>query len=110
MISISNSVVLQYRCQGKTQLLLGKPSPCNPAAETAIQPLIGCSESLLSHAPSSPEECLFTDTGMTIESCYRAMYEHTNNEHKSFQQFDYSSSSPPYMLRSCIIRYMLRQD
>ena len=30
----------------KTTLLLRKPLPCSPAAETALQPLIWCSESL----------------------------------------------------------------
>ena len=40
-------------------LLLPEPWPSNPAAETASQPLIWCSESLSSKSSSSPEECLF---------------------------------------------------
>ena len=36
-------------------LLLSEPFPCHPAAETALQPLIWCSESLSSNASSSPE-------------------------------------------------------
>ena len=43
--------------------LLCMPSPCSPAAETALQPLIWHFESLFSHVSSSPEECFFTDTG-----------------------------------------------
>ena len=40
-------------------LLLHEPLPCNPAAETALQPLISCSESSSSDVYSSPEECFF---------------------------------------------------
>ena len=36
-----------------------EPLPCNPAAETALQPLIWCSERESSHVSSSPEECFF---------------------------------------------------
>ena len=49
----------------KQTILLCKPLPCIPAAETAIQLLIWCSESPSSHMSSSPEECFFTDTGVT---------------------------------------------
>ena len=38
-------------------LLLWEPSPYNPAAETALQPLIWCSESWYSHRYSFLEEC-----------------------------------------------------
>ena len=43
---------------GKT-LLLGEPLPCNPAAETALEPLIWCSESLFPYKSSSPEVLFF---------------------------------------------------
>ena len=36
-----------------------QPLPCNEVAETALQPLICCSESSPSHLSPSPEECLF---------------------------------------------------
>ena len=45
-------------------LLLCEPVPCNPVAETALQPLIQHSESLSPQASSSPEECFFSDTGI----------------------------------------------
>ena len=48
-------------------LLLFKPLPCNPAAETPILPLSWCSETEYSNVCSSPEECFFTDTGSTDE-------------------------------------------
>ena len=32
----------QYRCLGTKALLFSEPWPCDPAAETAIQPLIWC--------------------------------------------------------------------
>ena len=35
----------RYRCLCKKTLLLRQPLPCSPAAETALQPLIRCSES-----------------------------------------------------------------
>ena len=38
-------------------LLLCEPSPCNSSAETSLQPLIWCSESLSSQVSSFPEEC-----------------------------------------------------
>ena len=38
---------------------LCEPSPCNPSAETAIQPLIWCSESLYAELYFSLEECFF---------------------------------------------------
>ena len=50
----------------KRTLLSGKPSPCNPAAETALQPLMWCSESLSSHGSSHPEEFFFADVGMNV--------------------------------------------
>ena len=40
-------------------LLLPEPWPSNPAAETAFEPLIWCSESLSSRGSSSTEECVF---------------------------------------------------
>ena len=43
--------------------------PCSPAAETALQPLIWCSESLCSWAPSSPEECCFLQTQVSLPRC-----------------------------------------
>ena len=43
----------------KRNVLLREPWPCNPAAETAIRPLIWCFESWLSRVPFSPEECFF---------------------------------------------------
>ena len=48
---------------GKT-LLLRQPLPCNPAAETALQPLIWCLESSFVFVSSSPEGWFFTDTGI----------------------------------------------
>ena len=45
---------------------LHKPLPCSPAAETALQPLIRCSESSTSRGSSSPEKCFFTGTGISI--------------------------------------------
>ena len=47
---------------GKT-FILCEPWPCNPAAGTALQILIRCSESLSSHLPSSQEERFFEDAG-----------------------------------------------
>ena len=48
--------------------------PCHPAAETALQPLIRCSESLCSHMSPPLEECFFTDTGAaTIEEAHRQL-------------------------------------
>ena len=41
----------------KNTLLLPEPWPSNPTAETALQPIIWCSESLSSRGSSSPEEC-----------------------------------------------------
>ena len=43
----------------KKTLFLGEPLPYNPAAETALQALIWCSEKNKSNVHSSPEECLF---------------------------------------------------
>ena len=43
--------------------LFCKTLPFNLAVETAIQPLIWCSEGSFSQGSSSPEECLFTDIG-----------------------------------------------
>ena len=43
----------------KQTLLLREPWPCGPAAETALQPLIRCFESLCSHVFASTEECIF---------------------------------------------------
>ena len=40
----------------KRTLLLGEPLPCNPAAETALQPLLWCSESYYSSVYHFPEE------------------------------------------------------
>ena len=58
---LEHVVVLEctYWCLWTKALLLGEPSPCNPSAETALQPLIWCSESLSSYMDSSPEECFF---------------------------------------------------
>ena len=43
-------------CEQKT-LLLCEPWPRNSSAETALLPLIWCSDSLSSHVSASPEEC-----------------------------------------------------
>ena len=40
----------------KQTLLLGEPSPCNPSAEIAIQPLIWRFKNLYFYACSSPED------------------------------------------------------
>ena len=40
-----------------------EPSPCSPAAETALQPLLRCFSSQCSQGSSSPEECFFADVG-----------------------------------------------
>ena len=45
-----------------TSLLRG-PLPCDPAAETALQPLTWCSVSLSSQRFSPPEGFFFVDTG-----------------------------------------------
>ena len=46
---------------------LGEPEPCNPSAETAIQPLIWCPGSRSSYLCSSPGDVFLflTDTGIT---------------------------------------------
>ena len=47
----------------QTQLFVLEPSPCGPAAETALQPLIWCFESVsCSKGCSSQEECFFSQT------------------------------------------------
>ena len=43
----------------KKTLLLRKPLRCSPAAETALQPLIRCSESQKSNVHSAPEDGFF---------------------------------------------------
>ena len=48
-----------YRCPWKKTLLLCQPLPYNPEADTAIQPLIWCSDSLSSSVSTSPEEWFF---------------------------------------------------
>ena len=45
-------------------VLLRRPFPCSPAAETAIQPLIWGSESLCSNVCTSPQECFFHRQGL----------------------------------------------
>ena len=52
-------------CEKKT-FLLGEPLPCNEAAETALQPLIRCSESSSFKCTSSTKDRFFTDTGMSM--------------------------------------------
>ena len=47
-------------------LLLRKPLPCSPAAETAPQPLIWCSESQSSNVYSFPEECFCSRTPVAL--------------------------------------------
>ena len=42
-------------------VLLREPLPCDPAAETFLQPLIRCSESLSSQKYYAPEEFLSTE-------------------------------------------------
>ena len=56
-----------YRRLSKQTLLFREPSPCSPAAETALQPLMWCSESLFSQGYSSPEG-VFSDTSKTAWS------------------------------------------
>ena len=48
-----------YRCLWTKTLLARKPWPCNPAAETALQPLICFLWNQIAHVSSSPEECFF---------------------------------------------------
>ena len=57
------SIVRKRPVSEKTLLLL-EPWPCDPAAETAIEPQIWCFQSWFSKLSSCPEECFFTDTGM----------------------------------------------
>ena len=47
----------------KKTFLLREPLHCSPAPESAILPLIRCSDSSSSQIYYSPEECFFTDTG-----------------------------------------------
>ena len=49
----------QVRVSVKQTLLSYEPLPCNPTPETARQPLIWCSESMINQGSSSPEECFF---------------------------------------------------
>ena len=42
--------------------LLCEPSPCDQAAEIALQPLICCSERLSSQGSSSPDNCFCSQT------------------------------------------------
>ena len=49
-------------------LLLCQTLPCNPAAETALQTLIWCSENIFSRGLSFPEECIFSDAGITNDN------------------------------------------
>ena len=47
----------------KETLPLGEPWPCDPAAETTIQPQSWCFQSCFSNRSSYPEEYFFTSTG-----------------------------------------------
>ena len=49
----------------KRQSLEVSLCPATQQNKPALQPLIWCSEGLASRLSSSPEECFFTDTGMT---------------------------------------------
>ena len=53
----SNSEPYALPVSVRKTLLLRKPSLCSPTAETALEPLIWCSESLYSQGSSSPEGC-----------------------------------------------------
>ena len=55
---------LWYRCLWKKIFLSCEPLPCSPAAETALQILIRCSQCWYSNVYYFPEECFFTDTGI----------------------------------------------
>ena len=50
VMCITIMIIAKHRNTGvcETKFLLGEPLPCNPSAETAIQPLIWCSEGLYS--------------------------------------------------------------
>ena len=54
----------------KKKMIVSKPLPCSPAAETALQPLIWRSENKYSYVYSSPEECFFADTGASAVEAY----------------------------------------
>ena len=66
-----------YRCLWTNALLLCKPLPCSPSAETAIQPLIWSLESWFSHLSSNPDECLF----------HRRRYDTMQHDTVSFHSF-----------------------
>ena len=78
-------------------LLLREPLPCNPAAETAIQPLIWCSESQHSNVYSFREECFFTDT---------RVYSQRSRSFLTGYYEDTSASSPPAANNIYIYIYM----
>ena len=46
---------------------LCQPLPCNPAAESAIQPLIWCFENISSYMVYFPEELFFSLTPIRTE-------------------------------------------
>ena len=51
----------------KQTLLFCEPLPCNPAAETALQPPIWCCSSQYSQGLSYPEECFFSQTPVCVK-------------------------------------------
>ena len=57
-----------------------KPLPCSPAAETAIQSLVWYFENCCSRLSSFPEECFFTDNGVTEASLANARGEACESE------------------------------
>ena len=59
-----------YGCLWTKTLLLRGHLPCNTAAQIALQPLIWYVSSWLSQGSSSPEECFFTDTGISPERSF----------------------------------------
>ena len=60
----------------KTALLPREPWPCDPAAETAVQPMACCSVSSSSQGLSSPDDCFFIDTGNAY-NMYVILYHYT---------------------------------
>ena len=67
----------RWRPRPHRRSLLRKPLPCNLAAETAIQSLIWCYESSSSKGPSSVEECVCSQTPVSIY-IYIYIYIHTH--------------------------------
>ena len=58
-------------------VVLGEPLPCNPEAETALQPLLWHSEGLHFQVYYSMEESFFTDTGVERAALQEAAVAHS---------------------------------